>query len=66
MIVDKKNFILGILFISIGLLFFYESLFYMSSLQDFSQIPPGFFPSGLSAILAVNGLILIFSSVKWK
>jgi uncharacterized membrane protein len=55
-----KDIFSGVLFIIIGLVFFYKSNFY--AMGTHSNIGPGYFPMLISTILILIGLILIIKT----
>lgn len=66
MLKEKKNFILGLIFIAIGFLFGHESMSYVDKSFGFTEISSGMFPLGLSLILLINGILLTITSIKWR
>ena len=55
-----KDILTGVLFIFIGLLFFYKSSSY--AMGTYSNIGPGYFPILISIMLILIGLIMIIKT----
>lgn len=55
-----KNIIISLLFIAIGVFFFFHSRSY--GIYSAANFGPGYYPMGLSAILVIVGLLGIFNS----
>jgi hypothetical protein len=59
-----KNFILGVLFVIIGIIFNVYSFHH--NIGTVSEMGPGFFPFLISSVLIITGLVLTITSIKWK
>ncbi len=61
---DPKNFMAGLLFLGLAIVFAYEAL--LLPLGKVSQMGPGYLPLSLAVILGGLGLVVIITSLRFR